>query len=87
MQLTPCINQDARLNISSVTRDSASSSFSPSPWRVINSDYEQPIWGWIVINYADSGLQFFLRDGTFYQHTDPSGRGKRDDQLDKIHPL
>ncbi|KAM7219567.1 hypothetical protein V8F06_005122 [Rhypophila decipiens] len=72
MQLTPCINQDARLNASFVIRDSDSSPASkppqsPSPWRTVSSDYEQPIWGWIVINYADRGLQFFLRDGTFYQ--------------------
>ena len=65
MQLTPAINQDARINASFVIRDSDSSS--PSPWRTVASDFEQPIWGWIVINYADQGLQFFLRDGTFYQ--------------------
>lgn len=28
---------------------------------------ETPVVGWIVINYADSGLQFFLRNGTFYR--------------------
>jgi hypothetical protein len=27
---------------------------------------EQPIWGWVIINYANYGLQFFLPDGTFY---------------------
>jgi len=32
----------------------------------VASEYEQPIWAWIIINYADSGLQFFQADGTFY---------------------
>ncbi|KAK3329195.1 hypothetical protein B0H66DRAFT_579087 [Apodospora peruviana] len=64
MQLTPAINQDARINTSFVVREEDDKA--PSPWRAV-SDYEQPIWGWIVVNYADRGLQFFLKDGTFYQ--------------------
>ena len=36
------------------------------PWRVA-TDYEQSIFGWIVINYADYGLQFFLSTGQFYR--------------------
>ncbi|KAK3378963.1 hypothetical protein B0T24DRAFT_694239 [Lasiosphaeria ovina] len=38
-------------------------------WRR-TSDWESPIWGWpvsSVVNYADSGLQLFLADGTFYR--------------------
>jgi hypothetical protein len=64
VQLTPAINQDARINASFLVREEDPKA--PSPWRAA-SDYEQPIWAWIVINYADGGLQFFLRDGTFYQ--------------------
>lgn len=61
MQLTPAINQDARINASFLIRDSPD-----DPWREAN-EYEQPIWGWIVINYADNGLQFFQANGHFYQ--------------------
>ncbi|KAK1777164.1 hypothetical protein QBC45DRAFT_198973 [Copromyces sp. CBS 386.78] len=64
MQLTPSINQDARLNASFVVRDTDAQAL--CPWRAA-TDYEQPVWGWIIVNYADYGLQFFLRDGTFYQ--------------------
>ncbi|KAF5712354.1 hypothetical protein FMUND_8448 [Fusarium mundagurra] len=35
-------------------------------WHAAN-EWDQPIWGWIVINYPNSGLQFFLPDGTFYR--------------------
>lgn len=64
MQLTPAINQDARLNASFVVREEDTKA--PSPWRAA-TDYEQPIWGWIVVNYADSGLQFFTGEGIFYK--------------------
>lgn len=64
-QLTPSINQDARINASFLLRDPLPGG-QFSAWREA-SDYEQPIWGWIIINYADYGLQFFLADGTFYR--------------------
>jgi hypothetical protein len=64
VQLTPSINQPARINASFLTRDTISPGHY-SAWREA-SDYEQPIWGWIIINYADNGLQFFQADGTFY---------------------
>ncbi|KAF5592084.1 hypothetical protein FPANT_5486, partial [Fusarium pseudoanthophilum] len=42
-------------------------------------EWDQPIWGWVVINYPDSGLQFFLPDGTFYREVrlrpDPEAMG------------
>lgn len=60
-QLTPSINQEARINGSFLKRDT-----NTSPWREV-TDYEPPIWGWIIINYADNGLQFFLGDGRFYR--------------------
>lgn len=34
-------------------------------WRP-TTEWENPIWGWIVTNYADYGIQLFLFDGTFY---------------------
>lgn len=64
VQLAPSINQPARLNAAYLIRDTNSDG-SFSPWREA-TDYEQPIWGWVIINYADSGLQFFQADGTFY---------------------
>ncbi|MCJ1385953.1 hypothetical protein MMC17_009078 [Xylographa soralifera] len=65
MLLTPSINQDARINASFLLRDPLTDG-GFSAWREA-SDYEQPIFGWIIINYADYGLQFFLPDGSFYR--------------------
>jgi hypothetical protein len=31
------------------------------------TEWENPIWGWLVVNYADYGLQIFRQDGTFYR--------------------
>jgi hypothetical protein len=31
------------------------------------TEWENPIWGWVVTNYADYGMQIFLPDGTFYR--------------------
>ncbi|KAK7417289.1 hypothetical protein QQX98_004723 [Neonectria punicea] len=31
------------------------------------NEWENPIWGWVLINYANLGLQFFLHDGSFYR--------------------
>ncbi|KAK5193145.1 hypothetical protein LTR92_007439 [Exophiala xenobiotica] len=67
VQLTPSINQDARINGSFLMQDALN-----SPWREV-SEYESPIWGWIIINYADSGLQFFLADGRFYRELRKGG--------------
>lgn len=45
----------------------------PSYWRPVN-EWENPIWGWLVINYADQGIQIFLADGTFYREVRIGGR-------------
>ncbi|KAK4040197.1 hypothetical protein C8A01DRAFT_35799 [Parachaetomium inaequale] len=72
VQLTPGINQPARLNAFFVTPTAPSSgNASPSSgesngWRPVNS-WENPIWGWAVVNYAEYALQLFLPDGTFYR--------------------
>jgi len=65
MQLTPAINQNSRLNASFLTK-------SPTPgfpyWNETENDKpESPIFGWIIINYQDAGLQFFRPDGRFYR--------------------
>ncbi|KAF5857639.1 hypothetical protein ETB97_005494 [Aspergillus alliaceus] len=70
LQLPPQINQDARLNASFVIRTSDD----PDPptikdplyWRP-TTEWEMPIWGWIVANYADYGIQLLLPNGTFYR--------------------
>ncbi|KAL8692919.1 MAG: hypothetical protein Q9218_002145 [Villophora microphyllina] len=59
INLPPGINQPARLNAKFVTNVSGS-------WTA-SSEWENPIWGWLVVNYAEQGLQFFLADGTFYR--------------------
>lgn len=63
VQMPPQINQNARLNAAFVQRNPPGAL---SHWRP-STEWENPIWGWVVVNYADSGLQFFLPDGTFYR--------------------
>jgi hypothetical protein len=43
-----------------------------SPWQEA-TDHDSIIWGYIIINYADNGLQFFLGDGTFYREIPNDG--------------
>ncbi|KAH7246599.1 hypothetical protein BKA59DRAFT_556265 [Fusarium tricinctum] len=48
---------------------------SPSPppfWRAA-SEWDSPIWGWVVVNYANYGLQFFLPSGAFYREVRTGG--------------
>lgn len=71
LQLPPQINQMSRLNSAYVVRDETSPFF----WRPA-SEWENPIWGWLVINYADYGMQFFTQEGKFYREVrlgGPSG--------------
>ena len=60
-QLEPRINQESRLNGHYVLW-----SDDDQCWRPV-TEYENPIWGWLVVNYVDNGLQVFLPDGTFYR--------------------
>ncbi|KAK6860468.1 hypothetical protein PG995_004104 [Apiospora arundinis] len=70
IQLPPQINQNSRLNAHFVKRTAED----PGPhnpdltsnWRPA-TEWESPIWGWVITNYADYGLQLFLPDGTFYR--------------------
>ena len=59
IQLPPTINQPARLNAEFMERKD-------NTWKVMNA-WDSPIWGWVVINFVDNGLQFFQHDGTFYR--------------------
>lgn len=67
-QVPPAINQPARLNCCFVKHDTRQDG-DPSTysyWRP-TTEWENPIWGWVVLNYADYGVQLFLPDGTFYR--------------------
>ncbi|KAI1747086.1 hypothetical protein F4782DRAFT_535798 [Xylaria castorea] len=73
VQLPPQINQNARLNANFVKRIAdddpdqlQSGDSAPATWRPA-SEWENPIWGWIITNFADYGIQLFLPDGTFYR--------------------
>ncbi|KAI1868587.1 uncharacterized protein JN550_006162 [Neoarthrinium moseri] len=66
-QIPPQINQPTRLNAVFVKPDEdASKAAGPAYWRPVRA-WDSPIWGWIVVNYVDNGIQFFLQDGTFYR--------------------
>lgn len=61
VQMPPHINQWAKVNSAfmAMTKDG-------TKW-VPQNEWDKPIWGWIVYNYLDKAVQFFLEDGTFYQ--------------------
>ncbi|KAL5083900.1 hypothetical protein Trisim1_000809 [Trichoderma cf. simile WF8] len=67
VSLPPAINQPCRINASFVKKvQQAESEGGGWAWRRC-SDWENPVWGWVVVNYADSGIQFFLENGRFYR--------------------
>ncbi|OAP61484.1 hypothetical protein AYL99_03687 [Fonsecaea erecta] len=74
IQLPPMINQPARLNAEFMIPPATDA----GNWRLADSwDIPEPapesesggipLWGWVVVNFPDNGLQFFLADGTFYR--------------------
>lgn len=69
VQLPPGINQDSRLNFSFMFHNKkASEPQAPDScyWEPCG-DFDTPIWGWVLLNYVDYGLQFFDSDGKFYR--------------------
>lgn len=66
IQIPPQINQNCRLNAEFVKRNEKNDKERTAHWRPA-SEWENPIWGWVVTNYADYSLQFFLQNGTFYR--------------------
>ena len=56
-QVPPRINQDARLNATFVVEDNGK-------YHAV-SQWENPIWGWIIVNNLDKSLQIFNEDGFF----------------------
>lgn len=73
-QMPPNINQDARLNACFLVRDLPTQAQPTPPWRPA-TEWESPIWGWIVVNHVDHGLQLYLPDGTFYREVRRGGVG------------
>ncbi|KAE8347699.1 hypothetical protein BDV24DRAFT_121236 [Aspergillus arachidicola] len=63
VQVPPSINQPSRLHFNFVTLDSYKNN---TFWRPV-TEWENPIWGWVMVNYVNYGIQFFLPDGTFYR--------------------
>ncbi|KAI1364147.1 hypothetical protein F5Y08DRAFT_307599 [Xylaria arbuscula] len=41
------------------------SRFCSTIWREV-TEWENPVWGWVLINFVNRGIQLFLQDGTFY---------------------
>ncbi|OQO04338.1 hypothetical protein B0A48_10949 [Cryoendolithus antarcticus] len=71
IQLTPSINQNARINASFLN---ANLDNKAPYWHETNDDtHESPVFGWLVLNYQDQGLQFFCSDGTFYREVRVGG--------------
>ncbi|KAI5777098.1 hypothetical protein EDC01DRAFT_714248 [Geopyxis carbonaria] len=65
LQLPPQINQPSRLAAAFVVREEDAEA-SGAYWRPA-ADADNPVWGWIVVNYADYGLQLFTPAGGFYR--------------------
>ncbi|KAK6499545.1 hypothetical protein TWF506_004174 [Arthrobotrys conoides] len=81
VQLSPSINQDSRINACFVLRDAGKREENTDPksinywinrmfsdrqtsWRPCG-EWDNPIWGWLLVNYRDGGLQIYEGDGTF----------------------
>ncbi|KAK6511889.1 hypothetical protein TWF481_000793 [Arthrobotrys musiformis] len=81
IQLSPSINQDSRINACFVSRDEGEREESTDPksinywinrmfadrqtsWRPCG-EWDNPIWGWLLVNYRDGGLQIYEGNGTF----------------------
>lgn len=78
VQLPPRINQYARLNSVFVVkgpRGGEEGNVNAEKYWNPMAEWQNPVWGWVVINYADHGVQFFLPDGTFYKAVRAGGRG------------
>ncbi|KJK75911.1 hypothetical protein H634G_09276 [Metarhizium anisopliae BRIP 53293] len=85
MQVPPSINQPARLHMNFVKLDK----HDEYHWRPV-TEWETPIWGWVLVNYVNYGVQFFLHDGTFYREVrvaDPNNPGHGTHATDKWLPF
>ncbi|CAI4214895.1 unnamed protein product [Parascedosporium putredinis] len=71
VQIPPQINQLSRLN-SVFVKPNNSTAGGASLWKPAD-DWENPIWGWVLINYANLGIQLFQADGSFYREIRMAG--------------
>ncbi|KAF8511749.1 hypothetical protein JB92DRAFT_3117693 [Gautieria morchelliformis] len=67
IQLPPRLNQTARLNAGFMVGSPTNG------WRAA-TEWENPVFGWMVVNHADYGLQVFLPDGRFYREVRLGGQ-------------
>lgn len=71
-QYPPTINQDARINAAFMHWDEKAGN--TGLWRPCSEwKDENPIWGYLVVNYAEYALQVFLPDGQFYREIRQGG--------------
>ncbi|CAK1364568.1 unnamed protein product [Cercospora beticola] len=75
-QYPPTINQDARLNGNFMLFDQ-----SLKMWRTAN-EWDDPLWGFVVLNYAENGVQIFLPDGQFYREVRLGGPNKASQSIE-----
>ena len=69
VQIPRSINQASRINAHYVQWDTNGGGM----W-VPMTEYENPVWGWLVVNYIDSGLQAYSAEGKFYGEIRDGGR-------------
>ncbi|KPM41414.1 hypothetical protein AK830_g5113 [Neonectria ditissima] len=63
-QMPPSINQPTRLNLDFVDYFPEDGGWRPlTEW----DDVDNYMWGWVLPNYVDNGIQLFLPDGTFFR--------------------
>lgn len=65
--LPPQINQFARLNSCFVVADESPGSSGWRPTTEWDTSKTNPIWGWVLVNAPDNGIQLFLPTGEFYR--------------------
>ena len=80
LQLAMYINQAARLNTTFVELCQGKDEVHETTghWRPVDPDSQDgpgPVWGWVVLNNADNGLQLFTSDGAFYGEVRFGGNG------------
>ena len=63
MQLPPAINQAARVNADYLLSNGVGADLA-TPWRPVE-DWESPVLGWFVMNFANQSLQVFSQTGDF----------------------
>ena len=64
VQLPPSINQNARINADFLSNSYVGSTVTSSKLNVAG-DYDDPVRGWLVLNYANASIQVFTARGVF----------------------